>query len=278
MSSYAAMILVPETVVITEFPAKFGYADIAMAVAAFQPEMVRKPYCRSFVADTDIALGYKRCGKCLEVLPIENFHTCRGKKDNLAWQCKTCAKSARESRKNKRLCDDVPCRTVGKKQCSKCKETKSLEDFYKNSDTKDRLQGHCKVCHKLSLAKHKATNPENFSFLQKKHRITRRSREKRKIDSLLTMEQIFFLWEKQQGRCPYCPSYYRSKSIQRIDLTDRSSYHIDHVIPLSKGGTHDITNLILCCPECNLKKQAAAAPVPVQTLLPLQNLQPRRVS
>ncbi len=32
--------------------------------------------------------------------------------------------------------------------------------------------------------------------------------------------------------------------------------HIDHVIPLSLGGTNDPWNLVVACAECNLRKNA----------------------
>jgi 5-methylcytosine-specific restriction endonuclease McrA len=35
-----------------------------------------------------------------------------------------------------------------------------------------------------------------------------------------------------------------------------SGYHIDHVIPVSRGGLHEIGNLQLLTPRCNLRKGA----------------------
>lgn len=32
--------------------------------------------------------------------------------------------------------------------------------------------------------------------------------------------------------------------------------HIDHIHPLSKGGTNDLSNLTVSCPACNIKKGA----------------------
>jgi hypothetical protein len=33
-----------------------------------------------------------------------------------------------------------------------------------------------------------------------------------------------------------------------------STFHIEHIIPRSKGGQTDLTNLTLACPSCNLHK------------------------
>lgn len=31
-------------------------------------------------------------------------------------------------------------------------------------------------------------------------------------------------------------------------------YHVDHYIPLSKGGAHSVENFVIACPGCNLRK------------------------
>ena len=36
----------------------------------------------------------------------------------------------------------------------------------------------------------------------------------------------------------------------------RHAYHVDHIIPLAKGGRHEVGNLQLLAPVCNLKKAA----------------------
>lgn len=33
-----------------------------------------------------------------------------------------------------------------------------------------------------------------------------------------------------------------------------STIHLDHIVPLSRGGTNDMSNLRLLCPRCNLSK------------------------
>lgn len=36
----------------------------------------------------------------------------------------------------------------------------------------------------------------------------------------------------------------------------KKKYHIDHYQPLSKGGRHEVANLVIACPGCNLRKSA----------------------
>jgi 5-methylcytosine-specific restriction endonuclease McrA len=36
----------------------------------------------------------------------------------------------------------------------------------------------------------------------------------------------------------------------------RNMVHIDHYVPLSKGGEHTISNLVVACRKCNLAKHA----------------------
>ncbi len=53
------------------------------------------------------------------------------------------------------------------------------------------------------------------------------------------------LLKVQKGRCAYC----RAK-LQPADM------HVDHIHPLSKGGSSDLSNLQLTCSGCNLRKNA----------------------
>jgi 5-methylcytosine-specific restriction endonuclease McrA len=59
----------------------------------------------------------------------------------------------------------------------------------------------------------------------------------------VTKKQIDNLHLKQKGKCAIC----------RKKLTTR---HIDHIIPLSKGGAHEILNFQITCPGCNMSKKA----------------------
>ena len=59
-----------------------------------------------------------------------------------------------------------------------------------------------------------------------------------------TVEEEYELFEWQEGRCHYCGDF----------LYLNLPYHIDHKIPTSRGGSNDITNIAITCPDCNLSK------------------------
>jgi 5-methylcytosine-specific restriction endonuclease McrA len=78
--------------------------------------------------------------------------------------------------------------------------------------------------------------------LYAEHARNRRAKEA-KAEGSHTYEQIQSLMVKQRYKCANC-----RKSI-------KNSYHADHVIALSRGGSNYITNIQLLCPSCNSRKR-----------------------
>jgi hypothetical protein len=50
---------------------------------------------------------------------------------------------------------------------------------------------------------------------------------------------------RAEHRCEYCRMH---QSLQG------ASFHLEHIVPISLGGTDDLDNLAWACPGCNLKK------------------------
>lgn len=59
-----------------------------------------------------------------------------------------------------------------------------------------------------------------------------------------TPADIADIFRMQRGKCACC----------RTGIKDR--YHVDHIVPSSKGGSNDRRNLQLLCPPCNHSKYA----------------------
>jgi HNH endonuclease len=51
--------------------------------------------------------------------------------------------------------------------------------------------------------------------------------------------------ERAGNRCEYCRMH---QSLQG------GTFHVEHVVPVSRGGDSELTNLALACPGCNLHK------------------------
>jgi 5-methylcytosine-specific restriction endonuclease McrA len=59
-----------------------------------------------------------------------------------------------------------------------------------------------------------------------------------------TAKDIRALYALQQGRCNYC----------KIEVGN--TWHLDHIMPVSRGGSNNPENLQVLCPSCNLRKHA----------------------
>lgn len=59
-------------------------------------------------------------------------------------------------------------------------------------------------------------------------------------------EELQKLLDSQMQRCAYCEI--------ALDFNKYRAVHLDHVVPLSKGGIHSISNVVWSCQKCNLTK------------------------
>jgi 5-methylcytosine-specific restriction endonuclease McrA len=92
--------------------------------------------------------------------------------------------------------------------------------------------------HRISLASaYQRNNPD-------KVRVRNRNRHARRKGAAgtHTLHETLALLEKQDGKCACCG----------VPLDD--TRHLDHIIPLSKGGSNWIHNLQWLCPFCNVSK------------------------
>lgn len=67
-----------------------------------------------------------------------------------------------------------------------------------------------------------------------------------------TREVRLAVWNKTNGRCYYCGAQTTVRSGEGVSTP--LEFCIDHVIPQSLGGNHDLDNLVPSCRACNSSK------------------------
>ena len=177
------------------------------------------------------------------------------------------------------------------KICTVCKQEKPLTEFSFRKDT-NKYRNQCKECKSLKYKKYYSKNRDEILIKKREYRfdnidkfkmkdkkyyeenseaIKERRREYvaknkdkikqyKKTDSYKINERLY----KHKRRAKIKKGGVTKGQIDNLikntshcywcgkDIKD--NFHIDHYIPLSKGGEHTIENIVLTCPSCNLKK------------------------
>lgn len=187
------------------------------------------------VQDTLVASNYKVCHKCKEGKPFSEFHKWKSGKYGLAGKCKKCSiVAAAEWRINNKDKYSLYCKENRERFILKARERrkanpeKAAEYYLKNKDK----------CRQASEQWRK-NNKEKVNAIS----ATRRAR-KRKAEGRFSEIDINYLMGIQKWKCICC----------KADI--KNNHHVDHIIPLAKGGSNDRRNLQLLCPTCNWKKGA----------------------
>jgi 5-methylcytosine-specific restriction endonuclease McrA len=154
------------------------------------------------------------------------------------------------------------------KPCPSCGQDKSLDQFRKNSSKKLGVSSYCKQCLYLSEKAARERRSENQKERARrnsnnwyhKHKPNNNESTKRYLDAnpglrshylsryraAKKLNGIFYIRKSElsallRGCCFYCGQ-------KNVKIT------LDHVIPISRGGTHSIGNLVACCLRCNSSK------------------------
>lgn len=137
------------------------------------------------------------------------------------------------------------------------KENKEkLSEYHKKrySEKKEHILKACKAYRQCNKNKKREWN-ENYKNTEKS-KISRansigKRRFLKKINNDKTIpinieypltKELQELLDNQGGKCFYC----------RCDINENR--HLDHYVPLAKGGAHSINNVVWSCPSCNMSK------------------------
>lgn len=189
------------------------------------------------------SIPLKRCSRCRNLFPTtsEYFNKCEHAKDGLRWQCKRCMVEIRREHRDYTDQYNQQYRTSHREQIRSHRK-----EYYQ--DNKDVLLSKKREAYKVHRytqlqvnRKWRLNHPDQAAEIARQAKHRRRARKHDAIGSH-TSTDIDILYINQHGLCAYCSTPLHGK------------YHVDHIVPLSRGGTDYAENLTLTCPRCNLSK------------------------
>lgn len=177
------------------------------------------------------------------------------------------------------------------KRCPKCKNYKSINDFSKDSTQKSKLCVWCKACKDIIRKKwqlnnkekkkahearwinknsdrnreikrnwyrknktkaseyqkkKKLENPQLYNSQRTERTMRRYARVKGCTIGNINEIKAFYKWVKTVNflECTYC----------KDEIKNISDRQVDHIIPIARGGTHELINLTPSCRKCNQSK------------------------
>lgn len=84
-------------------------------------------------------------------------------------------------------------------------------------------------------------NPERSEVIAQTARARRRVRQNAVVERFSRQE----VWDRSEGVCGICD-----------EPADPQDWHVDHIVPLARGGSHTLANVQASHPACNQKKWA----------------------
>lgn len=229
----------------------------------------------------------KKCNKCYQIKPLNQFFKDNSKTDGYKHHCKECHKELRKGYKShlkqkiyQKICDlkhpyirknkkeklikpvklpqsfynDVLF-DLGLKQCSKCKRILPVSSYHKTYTDRNIYSPICKDCDKQRF--------NNLSD-QSRQKIKQRKREweelnplnrstrdaKRRALEYNAIHENYSNWIKEVKSHKKFTCYWCGQRFSTKLFTK------DHIIPLSRGGTDTKDNLVASCSFCNTSKGA----------------------
>lgn len=178
----------------------------------------------------------KTCVRCKQSLPRDAFHNAKNRSDGKYPYCRKCNSDWRKARD---AADPIA--------ADERRARKKAYDAQYNLIHKDRKAAQVKRRYeqktetiKANIKEWQANNKERVRAYKAANKARRRSTFNEGITGVELLA-----WKKSQPKvCYWCGCGCKRK------------YHVDHYVPLSKGGKHEIANLVIACPTCNLRKHA----------------------
>jgi len=193
----------------------------------------------------------KICTICKINLPKDNFSACKTNKDGLQYRCKSCYNEYRTANRERILKqkrehyhkNSIEILAKQTEYYKRNKLSKKRYDKLRRVRLRDRIllqlsYNNLDKIKELNRAYRKTSKYKDGKKLSEyRRRLQKLGNTKGKSASIKELEHL----KNSSDCCFYCKEPLRG------------AYHVDHVIPLAKGGGNEITNLVIAC---NLSKGA----------------------
>ena len=191
----------------------------------------------------------RTCTKCGCELPAtpEFFYVRKGEGGRLRESCKKCVLAKCASYRAEHADEISERRKVlrNARRAAHREEFNASRRAYREQH-KDRLNAARRDRYAADPEKEAKRKHADFVAHPEKHKAwcrNRRARVKAAVGAH-TAEDVTRQHERQHGLCYWCS--------ERLG----SGYHVDHVIPISKGGSNGPENIVIACAHCNHSKGA----------------------
>lgn len=190
----------------------------------------------------------KCCSRCQITKTLDEFQRNARYSQGVQGQCRECVNARRRARR------DRPRRnfkdSVTGRECNDCSQFLPWEKFGKNSRSSTGYHYRCRECTsnrtavyrtRPGVSARRAEQTAQWKAANKQRCVESEARRRAATKYDVTQRDLCRLKWRQGNECAICTV---------IPI----SYHLDHIIPLSRGGTHGIGNLQWLCPPCNMRK------------------------
>lgn len=186
----------------------------------------------------------KQCTKCGQMLSVESFYKDARRPSGLSCWCRTCKRQGvsayyREAREIRLAYSRKWYEQNKERKLRQSKEWKTANREHYREQQNSYVDSRRADMNRKSR-EWARDNPDKMKVIRKAHNAKRRSASK---SSLTTTELTDWL-QSQKKVCYWC------------GVRCARNYEIDHYTPLSKGGRHETSNLVIACRPCNRRKSA----------------------
>lgn len=118
--------------------------------------------------------------------------------------------------------------------------------YYSTPEWKERQAAYSRAFRRRNPEKIQAANKKVWAERKEEERLRNKTKHEYRKNAIgtFTKEDVLDRFDRQAGLCFYCFSQLEP------------GYHVDHFVPIAKGGTNTKENIVCSCPTCNLQKNA----------------------